>query len=380
MDLLAVNTGSSSVRLTAYTASGSALQRVQSLNVSGSDAPGAILGRFLGQTKLTNIDAAVHRVVHGGEQLTAPCHIDAAVEREIERLAPLAPLHNPAALAWIRACRELLGAPTPQVAVFDTAFFVSLPEVAKYYALPQRLSRRHRIRRYGFHGLAHTALWRSWRRVRPEVPDGGRVISLQLGSGCSVAAIDRGMPRDTSMGFSPLEGLVMATRAGDVDPGALTFLQKTEHMGPEELERLLNESSGLLGVSGESGDLRQLFRSRNADAELAIDLYCYRIRQYVGAYLAVLGGADAILFGGGVGEYAPAVRQQALTGMEWCGVRLDNYANQATVGAEGCISTPDSGVAVWVLPVDEAAVMADQALSLLQTDRSSPKPVRTSTP
>lgn len=367
MRILTVNAGSSSLRLGAYAASGASLERVQALHAANGAVQEAVLADFIEQTKLTQIDAAIHRVVHGGEKLIAPCCIDAAVEQEIERLTPLAPLHNPAALAWIRLCRKLLGPRTVQIAVFDTAFFAQLPDVASQYALPQALNRRYRIRRYGFHGLAHHALWRSWRRVRPDVPDGGRAISLQLGSGCSAAAIDRGAPRDTSMGFSPLAGLIMATRCGDLDPGVVTFVQKAERLGPDELERLLNESSGLLGVSGESGDMRRLLASRRPQARLAIDLFCYRIRQYIGAYLAVLDGADALLFGGGIGEAAACVRRQILEGLQWCGLRLDETANDATVDREGCISAPDSAIAVWVLPVDEARVMAEEGLRLLQT-------------
>lgn len=365
MRLLTVNAGSSSIRLTAYIASGSSLQRLHTLRDSVNDAPDSVLAHFLKQAQFAKVDAAVHRVVHGGERLATPRLVDATVEQEIQQLAPLAPLHNPVQLAWIQLCRKVLGRQTRQVAVFDTTFFAPLPAVARHYALPQALGRRHGIRRYGFHGLAHTALWRSWRRVRPDVPQGGRAISLQLGSGCSAAAIDRGVPRDTSMGFSPLEGLVMATRPGDIDPGAILFLQKTAGLGPDALERLLNQSSGLLGVSGESGDMRRLLASTQADARLAVELYCYRIRKYIGAYLAVLGGTDAILFGGGVGERAAAVRRQVLRDMQWCGVHLDEAANAAAVEREACISTADSRVAVWVLPVDEAAVMAAEALRVL---------------
>ena len=364
MHLLTVNAGSSSIRLAAFAIQGSAIQRVTEIDQARAAAHENLLARLLRQGNIPRVTGVAHRIVHGGEKLTAPCLIDAAVEREIERLAPLAPLHNPAALAWIRACRELLGPDIPQAAVFDTAFFAALPKVSAIYALPHALARHHGIRRYGFHGLAHQAMWRAWRRLRPQVPEGGRVISLQLGSGCSVAAIDRGVPRDTSMGFSPLEGLVMATRCGDVDPGALTFLQRAEGLTPEQLERVLNESSGLLGVSGKSGDLRTLLASDDPHARLAIDLYCYRIRKYIGAYLAVLDGAHAVLFGGGAGEHAAAVRRQIVNGMEWCGLRLDEPANQATIGVEGRISAPDSALDVWVVPVDEAAVLAEEAIKL----------------
>jgi len=301
--------------------------------------------------------------VHGGARLTSTRRIDAAVEAEIERLAALAPLHNPVALAWIRACREALGVDLPQVAVFDTAFYAHLPEVARTYALPHALCERHGLRRYGFHGLAHQALWSRWRVLRPDVADGGRVISFQLGAGCSVTAIDHGRPLDTSMGFSPLEGLVMATRGGDLDPGLVTFLQRVEGLNAADMEQLLNERSGLLGVSGTSADLRTLLAADDPRARLAIDLYCYRARKYLGAYLAVLGGADAVLFGGGVGEHAAVVRAGILAGFAWAGLRLDAVANTATVGREGRISKTDSRIEAWVIPVDEARVLATEALA-----------------
>jgi acetate kinase len=284
------------------------------------------------------------------------------VEAEIERLAPLAPLHNPLALAWIRACREQLGAELPQVAVFDTGFYARLPEVARTYALPYTLMRKLIVRRYGFHGLAHEAMWRRWRALRSADKC---VISLQLGAGCSITAVCNGAPVDTSMGFSPLEGLVMATRAGDVDPGLLLYLQRAEGMTPERLEKLLNEESGLLGVSGASSDMRALLTSSDPQARLAVDLYCYRARKYIGAYLATLGGADAILFGGGVGEHAPAVRAKILDSMQWAGIVLDAARNDAAIGTEARISDLNSKVEVWVVPVDEAVILAQAAQAVL---------------
>jgi acetate kinase len=190
------------------------------------------------------------------------------------------------------------------------------------------------------------------------------VISLQLGAGCSITAIREGQAVDTSMGFSPLEGLVMATRSGDVDPGLLLFLQRAEGLTPDRMERLLNEESGLLGLSGVSGDMRALLEADDAEARLAVDVYCYRARKYIGAYLAALGGADAILFGGGVGEQAPDVRAQILAGLEGLGIVLDADANRAAIGAERCISHPGSAAGVWVIPVDEAVILAQAALAV----------------
>lgn len=363
--VLTVNTGSSSVRLAAFVLAGESLSRGASGHYSGNwNDPVAMLRAFLKGHGIEAIAAVAHRIVHGGARLTAPCRIDAAVEAEIERLVPLAPLHNPRALEWIRACRALFGAETAQVAVFDTAFYAALPEVAATYALPRALCARHGIRRYGFHGIAHQAMWRRWRELRPDLPAGGRVISLQLGAGCSITAIRDGQVVDTSMGFSPLEGLVMATRSGDVDPGLLLFLQRAEGLTPERMERLLNEEAGLLGLSGVSGDMRALLDADDAETRLAVDVYCYRARKYIGAYLAALGGADAILFGGGVGEQAPEVRAQILTGLGGLGIVLDPDANRAAVGTGMCISHRSSATGVWVIPVDEAVILAQAALAV----------------
>ena len=364
MTVLTVNAGSSSVRLAAFAPEAAAL-RAGSAERHDLDAgsPGELLTAFVKRHLPARPRLVAHRVVHGGARLTSTRRIDAEVEAEIERIAPLAPLHNPVALAWVRACREVLGADVPQVAVFDTAFYAQLPEVAATYALPRELSTQHGLRRYGFHGLAHQALWSRWRALRPDVPDGGRVISFQLGAGCSVTAIDRGRPLDTSMGFSPLEGLVMATRCGDLDPGLVTFLQRVEGLSTGDMERLLNERSGLLGVSGVSGDMHKLLATDDPRTRLAVALYCYRARKYLGAYLAVLGGADALLFGGGVGENAAVVRAGILHGLGWAGMRLDAAANAATTGREGRISTADSGIEAWVIPVDEARILAQEALA-----------------
>jgi acetate kinase len=379
MTVMTVNTGSSSVRLAAFASKGESLtQRARGHFPGNRNDPAAMLRAFLKEHGIGEITVVAHRIVHGGARLTAPCRIDAAVEAEIERLAPLAPLHNPRALEWIRACRALFGAETAQVAVFDTAFYADLPEVAATYALPRALCRKHGIRRYGFHGLAHQAMWRRWCELRPPARRGGCAISLQLGAGCSITAIRDGRAVDTSMGFSPQEGLVMATRAGDVDPGLLLFLQRAEGLSPEQMERLLNEESGLYGLSGTSGDMQRLLESKDPAARLAVDIYCYRARKYIGAYLAALGGAEVILFGGGVGEHAPAVRAKMLAGLVSLGVVLDPDANRAAIGTEMRISNRCSEAEVWVIPVDEATILAQAAVAMtaareavgLQEDRS----------
>jgi acetate kinase len=270
--ILTVNTGSSSVRLDAWRADAVDGVPLASHRHDRTDVDAVSLLEALRDLLPAAREwTLVHRVVHGGATLTAPCLIDARVEQAIEACAPLAPLHNPRALTWIRACRAVFGTTVRQVAVFDTAFFADLPAAARTYALPHALCAEHGIRRYGFHGLAHAALWQRWREH-----DGAadaRVITLQLGGGCSAAAITGGRPLDTSMGFSPLEGLVMATRPGDLDAGLVLYLQRSLGLDPAAIERLLSETSGLLGIAGDSGDMRVLLARDDAEARLAIEVF-----------------------------------------------------------------------------------------------------------
>lgn len=343
MQILTVNVGSSSVKLDRFDGAGETPRHLDTMRLP----PDAPLPDALGTPAVL-----VHRVVHGGD-LARPVQIDAGVEQHIETWAPLAPLHNPPALAMIRACRRRFGTQVPQVAVFDTAFFTELPAAARTYALPRELTRAHAIRRYGFHGIAHQALWRAW---QTHTGGGGRIVTLQLGAGCSAAAIANGRPLDTSMGFTPLEGLVMATRCGDVDSGLLLYLQQAAGLDAVQMEELLSRRSGLLGLAG-SADMAALLADPSPQAKLALDIYCQRIRKYIGAYAAVLGGLDGIVFGGGVGEHAPLVRARVLADMQWLGVRLDETANAAT-GASVRISAADSSCAAWVFPVDEASELA----------------------
>lgn len=364
--ILTVNTGSSSVRLALFSAgavdapTGIARERYARTEAD----PGPMLQGFLRQHDSPALAAVAHRVVHGGEHFVASCRLDATAEAEIGRLSGLTPLHNPHALRWLRAARALLGPDVPQVGVFDTAFYTHLPAVARVYAIPGALAGRLGLRRYGFHGLAHRAMWQGWRQRQGDA-GGGRVISLQLGAGSSITAIEDGMARDTSMGFSPTEGLVMATRCGDIDPGLVLFLQRHEGWSAAHTERLLNEQSGLLGLSGVSADMRALMDSNDEHARLAVDLYCYRARKYIGAYMAVLGLPHAILFGGGVGENLPEIRRRILDGLSWCGLKLDDAAN--TAGGEGQrrISARASRVQAWVIPVDEEGVLAQEAVGVL---------------
>ena len=365
--ILTVNTGSSSVRLALFRARSEGAPRciARARYASIGEDPGPLLQGFLQQRDSSAPAAVAHRVVHGGEHFAASCRLDATAEAEIEHLSGLAPLHNPHALRWLRAARALLGPDVPQVGVFDTAFYAHLPAVARAYAIPGALAGRLGLRRYGFHGLAHRAMWQCWRQRQADIGVGGRVISLQLGAGSSITAIEDGIARDTSMGFSPSEGLVMATRCGDIDPGLVLFLQRHEGWSAAHTERLLNEQSGLLGVSGVSADMRALVDSNDPHARLAVDLYCYRARKYIGAYMAVLGLPHAILFGGGVGENLPEIRRRILDGLSWCGLLLDDAANTASGEGERRISARDSRVQAWVIPVDEEGVLVQEAVGVL---------------
>jgi acetate kinase len=359
--ILAVNAGSSSLRLAAFANDGGLTPVASERTVPANDE--RPFREFLDRHAIGNVECVAHRVVHGGD-FTEAVRIDERVESEIGRLAPFAPLHNPFALQGIRACRSLLGTAISQVAVFDTSFFTGLPELARTYAIPFELARENGLRRYGFHGIAHRSMWQRWHEVAQR-PATSRVISLQLGAGCSMAAIKDGRAVDTSMGFSPLEGLVMATRSGDLDPGLAIYLQREKGMSADELDDLLNRRSGLLGISGKTSDMRELLESDNRQAKLAVDVYCYRARKYVGAYLAVLGGVDSVLFGGGVGENASQVRDAILQGMEWAGIEFDARLNrEARAGTPVRISGPHSPAAAWVMPVDEALILAQEARRL----------------
>jgi acetate kinase len=312
---------------------------------------------------VAEIGAAGHRVAHGGERFVHSVPIDDAVLRGIEETIELAPLHNPANLKGIQAVRAVLGPGVPQVVVFDTAFHHTLPEQAFLYAIPYSLYRRHRVRRYGFHGTSHRYVSYRWRQLTGRPREGSRLITLHLGNGCSACAIRDGDSVDTSMGFTPLEGLVMGTRSGDVDPAILDYVAQKEGLSLPDVELLLNKQSGLLGISGLTNDMRELMAEADEHddrrARLAIELFCYRARKYVGSYLAALGGADAICFAGGVGENAARVRTAICEGLEFAGVRLDPAANEATVGGrEGRVSAQGSSPEVWVIPTDEELLIA----------------------
>jgi acetate kinase len=318
------------------------------------------------------LEAIGHRVVHGGDLFVEPTLIDDEVLAAVEALTDLAPLHNAPSLSAIRAARALLGPGVPMVATFDTAFHRTLPERASLYAIPLELADKHRIRRYGFHGLAHRYMTERYAAITSTPVGQVKLVTLQLGNGCSATAVEGGCSIDTSMGFTPLEGLMMGTRSGDVDPSLAGFLARREAVDIAEAEGWLNTRSGLLGVSGRSADMRELLEAEargDARAALAVAMFCYRVRKYVGAYLAALGGADAVVFGGGIGENAPSVRARVCADMGWCGLTLDEDRNAQTVGSESRISRGDSRVQAYVIPVDEEAIIAQDTVRWLRSQR-----------
>ena len=369
MIVLTVNSGSTSVKLAAYDTTGATPKRLESEHHSGGGLePRALLSDILRKLPAPP-DVVAHRVVHGGTRFTSPTRLDDQTIAALEQLSELAPLHNPTALEWIRAAREGIpsgGHKMVHVAVFDTAFFANLPRAAAEYALPARIGVDQGVRRYGFHGLAHEAMWRRWCELYPRLPRGGRLITIQLGGGCSITALDEGRPVDHSMGFSPLEGLVMATRSGDVDPSILPYLQKRLSLSSEQLIGMLNREAGLTGLAGKDANPGELLADPTPQSQFAVELYCYRLRKYIGAYCAVLHGCDGIVFGGGVGEHVPQVRERALAGMAWAGIELDPAANSAAKGAEAAVQSVRSVVKIQVIPVDEELVMVRGAVDVMR--------------
>jgi acetate kinase len=310
----------------------------------------------------SEIQAVGHRVVHGGEQFSRSTRVDDAVWTELQQLVELAPLHNPDNLRGITAVRAALGADVPQVAVFDTAFHHSLPETAYVYAIPYQYYRRYHVRRYGFHGTSHRYVAYRYRQLTGKTREQTSIITLHLGNGASACAIEAGQSIDTSMGFTPLEGLVMGTRSGDLDPAILDFIAAKEGLSSREVDSILNKQSGLLGISGLTANMRELLaeEAENGDrrARLAIDVFCYRVRKYLGSYLAAMNGADAIVFAGGIGENSPAVRARICANLDWLGINVDGVRNAALVGQEGRMDAAGSRVELWVIPTDEELLIA----------------------
>jgi acetate kinase len=312
---------------------------------------------------IADIQAVGHRVVHGGERFKQSVLITDEVVRAVEDCIDLAPLHNPANLTGISATRKLFGEGLPQVAVFDTAFHQTLPDHAFLYALPYQLYRRYRLRRYGFHGISHRYVAYRYRVLRNIAREATNIITLHLGNGCSATAISGGDSIDTSMGLTPLEGLVMGTRSGDLDPAIIEFIAAKEGLSAREIETLMNKQSGLLGISGLTNDMRELLAEAREEndrrSKLAIEIFCYRARKYIGAYLAAMNGADAVVFTGGIGENSPEVRARICDGLQWIGIELNEELNRShTGGREGLISKEGSHPTVYVIPTDEELLIA----------------------
>lgn len=319
---------------------------------------------------MSAIDAVGHRVVHGGERFTKSVLVTDSILRDLEDIIELAPLHNPHNLKGIQAVRELLGGGVPQAAVFDTAFHHTLPERAYLYAIPYSLYRRYKLRRYGFHGTSHRYVAYRYRILADVTREDTKLVTLHLGNGCSACAIDAGDSVDTSMGMTPLEGLVMGTRSGDLDPALLDVIASKEGLSLHEVESMLNKQSGLLGISGLTHDMRELLAEAHENDDrracLAIEIYCYRIRKYIGSYLAGMGGAHALVFTGGVGENSAEIRGRICAGLEWMGLDLDPAANERMVrGAEGRITRDGSTLAAWVIPTDEELLIARDTARLV---------------
>jgi acetate kinase len=326
-------------------------------------------------SSLADIHAVGHRVVHGGENFQASVRIDRNVIEGIEDCIELAPLHNPANLKGIAAAKELLGEGMPQVAVFDTAFHSTMPETSYLYPIPYQLYRRHKIRRYGFHGTSHRYIAYRYRMMLSIDREQVNIITLHLGNGCSACGIKNGESFITSMGFTPLEGLVMGTRSGTIDPSLIEYLSIKEGFSVSQIDTLLNKQSGLLGLSGLTSDMRELLEEeaehQDRRSRLAIDIFCRKVKHYVGAYYAEMGGADAVVFAGGIGERSPQVRERICEGLQALGLVLDLARNDSMTKREGGgeISTDGSQLRAYVIPTNEELLIARDTFRALQLDR-----------
>ena len=360
LKILVLNAGSSSLKFDLFEAEterklcGGVIERVENM----SEALGAVFA----QIGAVEISAVGHRVVHGGDLFRESVVIDSRVESGIEALCSIAPLHNPHNLEAYRAARARLPG-VPHVAVFDTAFHQTLPARAFTYGLPWEYLTEKKIRRYGFHGISHRSVSLQFAELAGGQPEDSRMITCHLGNGCSVCAIDQGRSVDTSMGFTPMEGLIMGTRGGDVDAGAILHLIMEEGIEPRNLLRILNSESGLKGISGVSNDMRDVLaaaKAGNERAALAVEVFCYRVRKYIGAYLAAMNGADALIFTGGIGENSSLIRARICARMDQLGVKVDAAKNEAVSSDARQIG--DSKVAVWVVPANEELLIARDTL------------------
>ena len=361
MNVLVINTGSSSVKFQLVDA-GTGDRLAEGIVEEVVDYPAAV-GQVVERLADAPVDAVGHRVVHGGEAFSEPAVVDEAMLEELRALSRLAPLHNPANVLGIEAARRAWP-DLVHVAVFDTAFHGTLPPRAFRYAVPEDWYREHGVRRYGFHGTSHAFVARRAAQILERPLAELDLITAHLGNGASMAAISAGRSIDTSMGLSPLEGLVMGTRSGDVDPAVVTHVAAESGRPAEEIVADLNRASGLIGLSGES-DMRTIVARAAAGeeaAELALDVFCYRVKKYVGAYVAALGRCDALVFTGGIGEHQPPIRSRICAGLDRLGFRLDPAGNEA---GESVVSEPGSPVAILVVPTDEERSIAEQTAAVV---------------
>ncbi|MFP6655598.1 MAG: acetate/propionate family kinase [Myxococcota bacterium] len=367
MRILSLNCGSSSIRWGLF----DVLQKseLESGRLEETEDPEEIWQRLAAEIGGLKPAAIGHRIVHGGEGFADSALIDEGVVAAVEAAARFAPAHNPRSLRGIREAGRLFP-DIPQVAVFDTAFHQSMPPEAYVYPIPYRLFERDRIRRYGFHGTSHRFVSERARELGEGGGTGFTGVTCHLGNGCSITAIRDGRSVDTSMGMTPLEGLMMGTRSGDLDPAIVLQLASRSDMGIDQVENMLNRESGLLGVSGVSNDLREVERAAAAGverAQLAIDLFAHRVRRGIGAALGVLGESEAIVFTGGIGEHSAAMRARVVGSMSGLGVRLDSALNRECIGREGCISTKDSAIAIFVIPSREEWLIAREVESIVRS-------------
>lgn len=354
--LLVLNPGSASIKWTVFSTSDNGLSGELgpiAQGQVGSSVVDEVIGQLIDSTAGFDICALVVRIVHGGATFFHPVEVTIDNIDQLMAHDSLAPLHNKVAIDLINSWRQRRKA-LRIFAVFDTQFFADLPLVAQTYALPNALIKKHQIRRYGFHGFAHQDMLRQWRKKNP-YQQHFKLVTAQLGSGCSMAAIRDGKALDTSMGFTPNEGLLMRTRCGDIDPGLLTWLQQKERWPPEVLDNLLNCDSGWHGLSGGVDDMAELFASDHPQCRLAFDLFCYRIQKTLGAYFAILGGLDGVVLSGGIAENSGAICRNLLTGLSHLGIELSS--DQTDLDLPLCITAPDSAVQCWVVHADEAGAM-----------------------
>ncbi len=317
---------------------------------------------------LDEIGAVGHRLVHGGEKFACSTLITDEVIKAVEECSDLAPLHNPANLIGVRACQELMPN-TPMAGVFDTAFHQTMPLEAYMYGIPYEYYEKYRVRKYGFHGTSHSFVSKRTAELLERPIEDLKIIVCHLGNGASVCAVDGGKSVDTSMGLSPLEGLIMGTRSGDIDPSVMEFICKKENMDITGIMNVLNKKSGVQGLSGVSSDFRDLQAGSEAGNErciMAVDVFCYRVLKYIGAYVAAMNGVDAIAFTAGLGENDEVVRRKIVSRLGYLGIKLDEAVNKTVHGKEAVISTPDSKVPVWVVPTNEELAIARETVALLK--------------